>query len=142
MTEINFTTTPPKALLLAKEGAQYLGITRRYFRVLEDRGFFKRATPREVNPRYLFQELREFKERAYATGFLPLLPTKGARDLADPSIKDEEFATAAEVAKYLRLSKVTIYDRLQRGLLPKPKKLYEGAHPRWNVGEIRRCISQ
>ena len=141
MTQIDFDKIPPKTLLLADEGADYLGVSRRYFRSMELRGFFKRATPKCLDPRYLFEELKAFKERAIATGFLPLLPRKSPRDLADPEIKDEEFATAQEVAKYLRMSKVTLYEHLSKGTLPKPKRLNEKAHPRWNVGEIRRILT-
>ena len=138
MKEIDFSKVSDNTLLLCSEGAQYLGITRRYFNQLELRGFFKRSTPGGINPRYLFQEIKRFKEQAYATGFLPLLPQKGARDLADPAISNDSFATAKEVARYLRINPVTLYERLKKGNFPKPVRIRENANPRWNVGQVRR----
>ncbi len=138
MTEIDFSKIPDGTLLIPKEGAQYLGVTRRYFEQLELRGYFKRDTPEGVCPRYLFSNLKAFKERAYKTGFLPLLPLKGARDLADASISGDGFATAKEVARYLRITPATIYVRMKKGNFPKPVRFKEDSYPRWNVGQIRR----
>lgn len=138
MKEIDFSKVSDNALILCSEGAKFLGITRRYFYQLELRGYFKRATPKGVNPRYLFSELKRFKEQAYATGFLPLLPQKGARDLADSALADDGFATLQEVANYLRITPVTIYARLKKGMFPEPKRIRETANPRWNIGQIRR----
>lgn len=138
MTEIDFSKVSDNTLILRSEGAKYLGVSLRYIEQLELRGFFKRATPDGVNPRYLFSELKRFKELAYSTGFLPLLPTKAARDLADPEISDDGFATMKEVARYLRVTPVAVYARLKKGKFPKPVRIRENSNPRWNIGQIRR----
>lgn len=138
MTDIDFSKVSDNTLIISEEGAKYLGVSLRYFRQLELRGFFKRVTPTRVNPRFLFSDLKAFKEAAQAVGFLPLLGKKKPRDLADPKVEDEGFATALEVATYLRITKVTIYERLKKGVFPKPVRLREGCDPRWNIGVIRR----
>lgn len=137
MTDIDFSKVSDNTLILSVEGAKFLGVSLRYFRQLELRGFFRRATPKGVNPRYLFSELKAFKEKAEEVGFLPLLDKKSTRDLANPQVESDGFATALEVATYLRISKVTIYERLKKGVFPKPVRYRAGCDPRWKIGTIR-----
>jgi len=138
MKEIDFSKVTDKTLLLACEGAQFLGVDRRYFYQMENRKFFKRATAGKQAPRYEFKELKEFRDRALATGYLPIRNKK--IDIADPSVSDDVFATREEVMEYLRIASTTLADRIVRGTIPKPVRLWEGARPKWRVGDIRGCL--
>lgn len=140
MKEIDFSKVSDTTLLLAIEGAQFLGVDRRYFYQMENRKFFQRATGDGQAPRYEFKELKEFKKRAYATGFLPLRNTK--IDIGDPSVSDDVFATREEVMEFFRIAPTTLADRVERGTLPKPVRLWEGARPKWRVGDLRNCLNR
>lgn len=139
MKEIDFSKVSDNTLLLAVEGAQFLGVGRRYFYQMENRKFFKRATGANQAPRYSFKELKEFKEKAYATGYLPVRTTK--IDIADPAVSDDVFATREEVMDYFRIAPSTLMDRLERGTLPQPVRLWEGARPKWRVGDLRNSLN-
>ncbi len=139
MTEIDFNSLNENTLLLAKEGAEYLGINRRYFYQLELRGFFSRDN-KTGDPRYRFKTLKEFKDGAYATGFLPVRPAGFKLDIGDPKVKDDEFASREDVMRYLRISSTCLYEWVERGGLPKPYRLREGMRPKWKVGEVRACL--
>lgn len=142
MGKIDFDALPENSLLLAGEGAEFLGISRRYFYQLELRKFFGRATKRGFPPRYFLRTLREFKQRAYDTGFLPLRVEGVTVDMRDPETRDDEFVTMTELRQYLRLSVSEFYSLLTKGLLPSPYRFRENSRPRWKVGEIRQCLRQ
>lgn len=139
MTGIDFNSLNGNALLLAKEGAAYLGINRRYFYQLELRGFFSRDN-KKGDPRYRLKTLKEFRDKAYATGFLPMRARGVQLDIGDPKVKDDEFVTREEVMQYFRISSTCLYEWINRGGFPKPYRLHEGARPKWKVGEVRACL--
>lgn len=140
MKEIDFSKVSDSTLLLACEGAQFLGVSRRYFYQMENRKFFSRATGAGQNPRYLLKDLKVFKAKAMATGYLPLRNTK--IDISDESVSDDVYATREEVMEFFRIASTTLTERVAKGVIPQPVRLWEGAHPRWRVGDIRKCLKQ
>lgn len=136
MNKTRFDDLPDTTLLSFKEAAEFLGITERYVSALEIRGKLQRVKG-VCFPRFLLSELRDFKTKAYETGFFPIAKGKEKVSIADPNVSDDTFVTLPVVAEYLGVQPQTVRLRIKRGSIPAPYRLFPNSRPKWRVGDIR-----